>query len=74
MFALYVRQKKVTFEIQILPTIKFSLHMPINLLSLKNWEAVTRLMVCVSLCAIRKCPYISILQWFVGLLQAFFLP
>ena len=31
-----------TFEIQILPIIKFSLHIPISLLSLKNWEDLTR--------------------------------
>ena len=33
-------KKKVTFEIEILPTVKFSLDMPISLLSLKSWEAV----------------------------------
>ena len=32
-----------TFEIQILPIIKFSLHIPISLLSLKNWEDLTRI-------------------------------
>ena len=32
-----------TFEIQILPIIKFSLHIPICLLRLKNWEALTRI-------------------------------
>ena len=32
-----------TFEIQILPIIKFSLHIPISLLRLKNWEALTRI-------------------------------
>ena len=41
--ALYVRQKKTAFEIQILPTVKFSLHIKISLLSLKNWVAVTRI-------------------------------
>ena len=36
-FALYVRQKKkTTFEIQILLTVKSSLHIPISLLSLMN--------------------------------------
>ena len=35
-FALYVRQKKTTFEIQILLTVKSSLHIPIGLLSLMN--------------------------------------
>ena len=42
-FALYVRQKKLTFEIQILHTAKFSLHIPISLLSVENWEAETRI-------------------------------
>ena len=42
-FALYVRQKKTTFEIQILPTVKSSLHIPISLLSLKKWEAMRRI-------------------------------
>ena len=32
-----------TFEIQILPIIKFSLHIPISLLSLKDWEDLTRI-------------------------------
>ena len=32
-----------TFEIQILPIIKFSLRIPISLLRLKNWEALTRI-------------------------------
>ena len=32
-----------TFEIQILLMIKFSLHIPISLLSLKNWEDLTRI-------------------------------
>ena len=41
MFALYVREKKATFKFEILPTVKFSLHMPISLLSLKNWKAAT---------------------------------
>ena len=40
----YTSDKKMTtFEIQILPTVKFSLHIKISLLSLKNWEAVTRI-------------------------------
>ena len=42
MFALYVRQKKTNLEINILPTVKFRSHIPITLLSLKNWEAVTK--------------------------------
>ena len=32
-----------TFEIQTLHTIKFSLRIQISLLSLKNWEALTRI-------------------------------
>ena len=39
--ALYVKQKKITSKIGILPTLKFSLHIPISLLSLKNREALT---------------------------------
>lgn len=33
-------KEKTTCEIQILPTVKFSLHILISLLSLKNWEVV----------------------------------
>ena len=33
--------EKNNFEIPILPTVKFRLHIPISLLSLKNWGAVT---------------------------------
>ena len=40
-FALCVKQKKTTFKIRILPALKFSLHIPIILLSLKNREALT---------------------------------
>ena len=59
-------QRETSFEIQILPTLKFTLHIPISLLSLKNWEAVTRILltVCVSLCATRKYPHVNILRWF----------
>ena len=51
-FALHVRQKKTTFEIQILHTVKLSLHIPISLLNLKNWEAVTWIIdgVCFFMC------------------------
>ena len=43
MFALYVRQKTLLSKLQILPTVKISFHIPMSLLSLKNWEAVTRI-------------------------------
>ena len=36
-------EKNTAFEIQILPSVKFSLHIPISLLSVENWEAVTRI-------------------------------
>ena len=36
-------EKNTAFQIQILPTVKFTLHIPISLLSLKNWEAVTKI-------------------------------
>ena len=66
-------QRETSFEIQILPTLKFILHIPISLLSLKNWEAVTRILltVCVSLCATRKYPHVNILRWFA---KSFVLP
>ena len=54
---------QTTFEIQILPTVTFSLHIPIGLLNLKNYmgschkDYLRR--------AIRKCPHASILRWFV---------
>ena len=36
-------EKNTAFEIQILSSVKFSLHIPISLLSVENWEAVTRI-------------------------------
>ena len=58
-------KKKPTFETQILHTAKFSLHLPISLLSVENWKLWQGLLtVCVSLCAIRQHPHIVILRWF----------
>ena len=74
MFALYVRQKKTTFEIQILPTVKFGSRIPISLLSLKN---------CMGSCDKYywrgKFPYVRFVNvptWFFcnDLFKAFFLP
>ena len=64
MFALCVRRKNTAFEIQILPSVKFSIPHTNKLAECRElWQGL--LTVCISLCAIRKCPHISLLRWFV---------
>ena len=68
MFALYVWQKKTTFEIQILTYSNIKVTHTNKLAEFKElhrklWQGL--MTVCVSLCAIRKCPHIIMLRWFV---------
>ena len=64
--------EKKTFEIPILPTVKFRLHIPISLLSLTNREAVTTISDSVRF--VRYDTQMFPQLFYKGLLKSFYLP